>query len=129
MNTLKLFLSLVILFMSAGLTLAQPNTGAGSGIEGIITISPIGPGPAKKDMPISAPYANATFVVQDQAGIAVTSFTTDDAGRFRISLSPGHYKVSRKGEKPVIGHFGPFDADVVAGKMTQVEWECDPGTR
>jgi len=39
------------------------------------------------------PLANATFVVENKTG-EVASFTTDDQGRFRTSLLPGHYKVS-----------------------------------
>ena len=26
-------------------------------------------------------------------------------------------------------HFGPFTVEIVAGKMTTVEWECDSGIR
>jgi hypothetical protein len=59
----------------------------------------------------------------------VTSFTTDDQGQFRIPLAPGHYIVSVKGRKLGIGHFGPFEVDVVSGKMTKVQWKCDSGIR
>ena len=74
------------------------------------------------------PLANATFVVENKKGTA-TSFTTDDQGRFRISLAPGHYTVSLKDKKGGIGRYGPFDVDVVAGHMTKVEWQCDTGMR
>jgi hypothetical protein len=74
------------------------------------------------------PLANATFVVENKTG-EVASFTTDDQGRFRTSLAPGHYKVSLRGRKFGIGRFGPFEADVVAGKMTHVQWQCDSGIR
>ena len=74
------------------------------------------------------PLANATFVVENKNG-DVTSFTTDDQGRFRTSLPPGHYKVSLRGRKVGIGRFGPFEADVVSGEMTKVQWECDSGIR
>ena len=70
----------------------------------------------------------ATFGVEDNNG-EVASFTTDDQGRFRASLAPGHYKVSLKGRKSSIGRFGPFEVDVVSGKMTNVQWECDSGMR
>ena len=74
------------------------------------------------------PLPNATFGVEDNKG-EVASFTTDDQGRFRASLAPGHYKVSLKGRKSSIGRFGPFEVDVVSGKMTNVQWECDSGMR
>jgi len=99
-----------------------------SGIEGIISISPARPGPVRADEPASVPLANATFVVENNNG-EVASFTTNDQGRFRASLPPGHYKVSLKGRKSSIGRFGPFEVDVTSGKMTEVKWECDSGVR
>jgi hypothetical protein len=74
------------------------------------------------------PLANARFVVEKNDA-EVTSFITDDQGRFRVSLPPGHYKISLKGRKSSIGRFGPFEADVAQGKMTNVQWECDSGIR
>ena len=74
------------------------------------------------------PLANATFAVENNKG-EVTSFITDDQGRFRVSLPPGHYKVSLQGRKTTIGRFGPFEADVAPGKMTNVQWKCDSGIR
>lgn len=97
-------------------------------MAGVITISPAKPGPIRADSPSSVPLRNATFAVENEKG-EVASFTTDDQGRFRASLPPGHYKVSLKGRKSGVGHFGPFEADVVSGKMTNVQWECDSGIR
>jgi Prealbumin-like fold domain len=104
-----------------------PSAGE-SGIEGAITISPANPGPTRVDGPGSMPLANATFAVEKN-NTEVTSFITDDQGRFRVSLPPGHYKISLKGRKSSIGRFGPFEVDVVSGKMTTVQWECDSGIR
>lgn len=107
---------------------AQTPSGTETGIEGVITISPTQPGPARVDAPASAALSNTAFVVEKE-NAAVASFTTDDHGRFRIQLPPGHYKISIKGRKTTIGHFGPFEADVVADKMTGVQWNCDSGIR
>jgi hypothetical protein len=74
------------------------------------------------------PLANSTFAVQNKTG-EVASFTTDDQGHFRASVPPGHYQVLLKGRKSSIGRFGPFEVDVVPGKMTNVQWECDSGIR
>jgi len=106
----------------------QTPAGGESGIEGIITISPARPGPIRADEAGSVPLANATFAVENNSG-EVASFTTDDQGRFRASLPPGHYKVSLKGRKTSIGRFGPFEVDVTSGKMTNVQWKCDSGIR
>jgi hypothetical protein len=98
-----------------------------SGIDGIITISPAKPGPTRINE-ASAPLANTTFAVESN-GREIGSFTTDDRGHFQVALSPGHYKVSLKARKTSIGHFGPFEVEVVADKMTNVQWECDSGMR
>ena len=106
----------------------QIPSGTETGIEGVITISPTQPGPIRADDPGSKPLANVTFAVENETG-EVASFTTDDQGHFRTSVPPGHYKVSIKGRKSTIGHFGPFEVDVVPGTMTTVQWNCDSGLR
>ena len=117
-----------VVLMDACACTGQTASGAESGIEGIIVISPARPGPVRADEPGSVPLANATFAVENNDG-EVASFTTDDQGRFRMSLPPGHYKVSLKGRKSAIGRFGPFEVDVTSGQITRVHWECDSGIR
>jgi len=119
---------LAFLIMSALFSPGQTPSGAETGIEGVITISPTQAGPVRDDSPASRPLANAAFAVENEKG-QVASFTTDAQGHFRTSAPPGHYKVSMKGRKSSIGRFGPFEVDVVAGKMTTVQWECDSGIR
>lgn len=91
-------------------------------------VSPAQPGPVRADAPASKPLADSVFIVENQQG-EVTSFTTDAQGHFRKLLPPGQYKISLKGKTGGIGHFGPFEVDVVAGKMTNVQWKCDSGLR
>jgi Carboxypeptidase regulatory-like domain len=122
------FLILEFVMMTVCVSVGQTPSGAETGIEGLITISPAQPGPIRADAPGSIPLANAAFVVESEKG-EVASFTTDDQGRFRISVPPGHYKVSIKGRRPGIGHYGPFEVDVVPGKMANVQWQCDSGMR
>jgi len=116
-------LVLIVMTSFAGQTQSESATG----LEGVITISPIQPGPTREGVPNSAPLANAAFEVSNEKGM-LTSFTTDAQGRFRLVLAPGHYTVSQRG-KTGIRHCGPFDVDVVTGKMATVEWECDTGMR
>lgn len=99
-----------------------------TGIEGVITVGPIHGGPVRPGMPSTKPLANATFVAGNETG-AVAEFTTDDQGRFRVSLAPSHYTVTKKDHQKGIGRYGPFDVDVTAGQMTKVEWHCDTGMR
>jgi len=124
----KLLIAFGVIAMAVCASAEQTPSGGESGIEGVITISPANPGPIRADAPGSVPLANATFAVEKNNG-EVTSFITDDHGRFRVSLPPGHYKISLNRRKTTIGHFGPFEADVMSGKMTNVQWECDSGIR
>jgi|SRR5437867_4418382 len=127
--------SLALLLLAACFAFAQtestptpiPET-AETGIEGIITVSPIHGGPIRPGIASSAPLANATFVVGNENS-AVAEFTTDDHGRFKVSIAPGHYAVTKKDRQKGIGRYGPFDVDVIAGQMTKVEWQCDTGMR
>ena len=114
--------------MAVSASTGQTPSGGESGIEGVISVSPARPGPVRVDEAGSVPLANATFVIENNSR-EIASFSTDDKGHFRAAVPPGHYKVSLKGRKSSIGRFGPFEVDVVAGKMTNVQWECDSGIR
>lgn len=118
----------VIALFSMSATAETPPPGV-SGIEGTIVVSPIQPGPIRKDddRPTVAPVRNTRFVVK--AGDAtVKTFTTDGDGRFRVALPPGHYVVVPEGGTPPIGRWR-FEADVVADQVTKVTWEADSGMR
>jgi hypothetical protein len=119
---------LMLLVTAPCVSPGQIPSGTETGIEGVITISPTQPGPIRADVPGSKPLANVTFAVENETG-EVASFSTDDQGHFRTSVPPGHYKVSIKGRKSSIGHFGPFEVDVAPGRMTKVQWNCDSGIR
>jgi len=99
-----------------------------SGIEGVVLVSPSRPGPIRKDEgPTVAPVRNAQFAIK--AGDAtVKTFTTDGEGRFQVALPPGHYVIVREGAPPRIGRWR-FEADVVAGQVTKVNWTADSGMR
>ena len=115
-----------LVFMSCSGCHGESSPSSLSGIEGVISVSPSRPGPAREGVPNSAPLANASFAVENEKG-AVASFTTDDQGKFHISLGPGHYSIKLTGQR--IRRCGPFEADVAAGKMTSVQWQCDSGMR
>ena len=133
MDTQRFGLTLVLLITFSAFCCAQmsPMPGppiANSGIEGLITIAPAHPGPARPGVESSRPLAHATFAVTNEGG-SVAEFTTDDQGRFKVSVAPGHYTVTKKDQQKGIGRYGPFDVDVVAGQTTKVEWQCDTGMR
>jgi hypothetical protein len=124
---LRFLLALLITYGSMSSGEIEPDRG--TGIEGVITISPTRPGPirAGSDIPNAAPLPNAVFTVGNEKGV-VRSFTTDSEGRFRVSLKPGHYVIvlaEHRFPRPC----GPFEIDVESAKMTKVEWRCDTGMR
>ena len=123
-----LAVTLVFVSVCASVTHSESNAG-NTGITGVILVSPIRPGPVIKgsESPNAAPLPNATFKVASDTA-AVTKFTTDTGGRFKVFLKPGHYAVSLAEDrfpKPC----GPFEVRVEEGKMTNVEWCCDSGMR
>jgi len=122
-----LFLALLLTYGSVSFGQIEPDRG--TGIEGVITVSPTRPGPirAGSDIPNAAPLPHALFSVENEKG-KVTSFTTDSQGRFRVSLKPGHYVIALA-EHRFPRPCGPFEIDVEPAKMTKVEWRCDTGMR
>ena len=118
--------TLIALFSMTALAETQPPDT--SGIEGTIVVSPTRPGPIRKDeAPSVVAVRNAQFLVK--AGDAtVKTFTTDSAGRFQVALPPGHYIIVKEGAAARIGRWR-FEADVVAGQLTKVNWTADSGMR
>jgi hypothetical protein len=126
-RVLGLFLMFVVVCVC--IARGQSKADSATGIKGVIMVSPIRPGPITKgsEFPTAAPLPNAMFRITSDENV-VTKFTTDTDGRFQISLKPGHYIVvlaENQFPKPC----GPFEVNVEAGKMTQVEWRCDSGMR
>jgi hypothetical protein len=122
----------IFCFLAITMTFSALSCGqspkAETGIEGIITMSPTHGGPVRVGEDSSRPLANMPFVVSNENG-TVAEFATDEQGRFKVALAPGHYTVSRKGWQKGIGRYGPFEVNVAAGQLTKVEWRCDSGMR
>src|SRR5262245_3577861 len=121
-------ISLLFLIVCAPVTRSESKTG-NAGLTGVITVTPIRPGPirAGSESPSAAPLANATFTVTSDSG-AITKFTTDKLGYFKVLLDPGDYVVllaENRFPKPCC----TFEVKVEAGKMTDVAWRCDSGMR
>jgi hypothetical protein len=120
-----LFLTLFSCFaLMAAPADAQPETG--TGLEGEIRVGPALGGPARSGVSNSRPLPNTTFVVKKDENV-ITTFQTDDRGRFRVSLPPGKYTVSKEQGKVKVGSYGPFAVEIIAGQMKKVQWECDSG--
>ena len=127
-QSLELFLILLALFccVAGAETQPTPSPEAGTRLEGSISLHNISGGPVREGVPDSRPLANTTFVVT-KGDLAIASFTTDDQGRFRIALPPGHYTILKKDWKVRVGFYGPFEVDIAAGQIKKVQWNCDTG--
>jgi hypothetical protein len=72
--------------------------------------------------------ANTASRHERDSDATVKTFTTDGEGRFQVALPPGHYVILREDAGARIGRWH-FEADVVAGEMTKVNWTADSGMR
>jgi hypothetical protein len=104
------------------------TTALPSGIEGVVTVSPIHGGPSRQGVPDSGPMPNTSFLVETAAG-TVATFKTDEKGRFKVELPPGRYAI--KIQVPQMkGHgCGLADIEVTAGSFKSVKLDCDTGMR
>lgn len=103
-----------------------PSPAGGASLEGSISLHSISGGPVRQGVPDSRPLGNTTFDVK-QGDRTIVSFTTDAQGRFRVTLPPGHYSISKKDWKSRVGFFGPFEVEIAAGEAKKVQWNCDTG--
>ena len=100
-----------------------------TGIAGVIMVTPIRPGPAKKgsEFPNVAPLPNATVSRYEQRRSS-NYFHDRHGGSFPSLAQAGHYSVvlaENRFPKPC----GPPELDVEPDKITEVEWRWDSGMR
>lgn len=123
-----------LLTLCCGMALAEnsptpsPASASGSGVEGVMTISPTHGGPIRQGEVDTKPLPNVAFVVQSDSK-KVASFVTDAQGKFHVSLPPGKYQLLAEDQRHKFGNWGPFPFEVTAGKMTTVTFDCDSGLR
>jgi len=126
-QSLQPLLILFALFSCVARAETQPTPQPeGGSLEGSISLHSISGGPVRQGVPDSKPLANTTFVVK-KGDLTITFFTTDDQGRFRISLPPGHYSISKKDWNSRVGFYGPFEVDIAPDQIKKVQWNCDTG--
>jgi hypothetical protein len=130
MNKILFSVTLLGVIPWLGFAQTQPTQAAddSTGVEGTILITPVQGGPTRQGAPDARPLAKITFEIK-QAGRVIKSFQTDEQGQFRVVLKPGHYTIVRKDWRGAIGSYGPYEVEVIRGKMKQVEWQCDSGLR
>ncbi|HZD58142.1 MAG TPA: SpaA isopeptide-forming pilin-related protein, partial [Anaerolineales bacterium] len=75
------------------------------------------------------PY-QATFEVLDEKGSVVTTFRTDDNGRFEVALSPGTYTLAPEtNPNAVLPRASTQTVTVTEGQFTQITINFDTGIR
>ena len=116
------------MFACSLITAQTSGSIADTGIEGVISVGPTHGGPIRDDVPSSAALRETEFVVR-KGEETVATFKTDTEGKFRVSVPPGNYTVSRANWHGRVGHYGPFQVEVLTGQVTKVQWNCDTGMR
>lgn len=121
---LQFFIGLFIISLA---TCSAPAAPTDSGIEGQVFIGPMCPvvqdGQACPDQPYQA-----TLTVTSLEGRKIVQVQADEAGRFKIPLTPGQYILH-----PESPNVMPFAAEqtliVESGKFTEVIVNYDSGIR
>lgn len=121
-----LFVSAIVASIICSSRMSPASPDPDTGIEGVISITPVTGGPVRQGAPDSRPLPNMEFAVM-KGEERVASFQTDAEGHFKVSLEPGHYQISKAGPKVRVGYWGPFEIDVVEGQIAKVQWKCDSG--
>jgi hypothetical protein len=121
---------------SSGAATNPPASGGGgilpggSGIDGVVTTGPTCPvvkvgDPACNDRPVPS----AVVVVLNNSGNEVARVTTDAAGRFRVALPSGPYRLVPQPIQGFMGQAAPVDIVVADGAFAAVSITYDTGIR
>ena len=97
------------------------------GIYGIATIGPTCPGPERPGQICTQPYVGAITIVERSDGSAVTSFSTNADGSFRIALPPGDY-LARRTDNITFGQ-AKTPIHVEADLYSKIDLSFDTGIR
>jgi hypothetical protein len=129
-----LFLALLFV-LPCCLVAGGGSVGNPGGIEGVVTLGPLQPGPIRPgDRPRERPF-EATIRVVPLGGEGARKrgpleVRSDAEGKFRIELPAGRYRLEPQGGTTARWPFArPVDVAVEKGKMTRVEIHYDSGIR
>jgi hypothetical protein len=125
----SLFIACLLLNGCALSASKKPTPTLTSGITGYVTEGPMCPGPVavgKTTCP-DQPF-QATISILGTDNKKITSFQTDTAGYFKLSLSPGTYIIHPESDN-VIPHAADQTVVVAPDQFTQVSIIYDTGMR
>lgn len=118
-------LSILALMVGSPVVAAHGATG----LDGTVSVSPARPGPQRIGAPGVAPLANMAVRVQRSDGHEVAHATTDDQGRFTVSVPVGAYEVVIDVHGAALPRCPIMPAQVRDGRLTRVQIVCDSGMR
>ena len=117
---------MITTLVSAALCATSTQAGGASGLQGVVTRSPIMP-VCMEGVPCSARAKN-TPLVFFRPGRSVRT-RTDQAGRYRVVLTPGWWSV-RTATNPQIGSgIRPHGVRVFANRVRVANFDIDTGIR
>src|SRR6266540_2611585 len=122
-------MKVAIFFASATLLAAgsAQATTVRSGLYGEVTRGPIAP-MCIAEQPCTEPARNVTLLFS-RNGHVVGRSVTDSAGRYRVRLPAGLYRVRRAGGSGFDRRLEPNAARVRAGRFVRVDFSIDTGIR
>jgi hypothetical protein len=108
---------------------AAPASAAtsGAGLHGVVERGPISP-VCVAEQPCTAPAKHVTLLFA-RGGVIVRRSTTDAAGRYRVRLSPGLYRVRLNGSSGIGRGIEPDQVRVRVARDTRVDFSIDTGIR
>jgi hypothetical protein len=98
-----------------------------SGLRGVVKRGPITP-VCRAEEPCTEPAKNVTLLFARNGRVLGRS-TTDAAGRYRIVLPVGVYRVSRNVSRGIGRGLEPTQVRVQAGRFVRVDFSIDTGIR
>lgn len=137
-NKKVLFLMLVLILLSItafylnGSNSAKFNQSGNSGIVGKVSLGPLSPVVREGDKtPNEKPYPEATILIKDSEGRkTIKQFKSDEKGEFKVSLSPGVYRLEPLTPKGQILPIGSSQViEVKPAEFTNVTITYDTGIR
>lgn len=107
----------------------EPPVPGASGIEGQVSIGPACPGPVTVDSPCPDQPYQATLTILTTQNERVGQVTTDEVGRFKLSLAPGAYVIRPERPKEGIAYAPETTITVVPGEYLPIKIVYDSGMR
>jgi hypothetical protein len=104
------------------------TSSAGSGVDGTVNASPTCPVERADEPCPPRPVQTQVRVVRADGSVAAKA-NSDVAGRFRVEVSPGRYRLEADYPSGPGSGCTPVDVVVEAGNFTHADIDCDTGIR